>query len=290
MCFPGKDGRLASRLRFQAPRWTGLAFLLLQLLAIALAAPGQQQNATEDQVKAAYLLNFARLAEWPPQALPDGPSPLVIGVAGGDEEFLKTLKAVVAGKIIGTHPVVVRPVASDLDVRSCQIVFFRESARKHFLVDLAGLAQASVLSVGESDSFLRQGGMINLIRDHGSIHFEVNADALDRSVIHFNSKILALAKGGYESVQPAPSTAQGEGMRPIEKSIPPEYPALARRINLKGTAQVQAVVRPDGTVKQVTILGGHPLLADALARAVKQWRYQPAPTETLEVVKFSFSP
>jgi TonB family protein len=53
---------------------------------------------------------------------------------------------------------------------------------------------------------------------------------------------------------------------------------------------VQAVVKPDGTVRDVTILGGHPLLADALVRAVKQWKYQPAPKETLEVVKYNFSP
>jgi outer membrane biosynthesis protein TonB len=61
-------------------------------------------------------------------------------------------------------------------------------------------------------------------------------------------------------------------------------------MKLTGTAQVQALVRPDGTVKEVKVLGGHPLLVDALARAVKQWKYQPGPTETLEVVKFSFGP
>jgi TonB family protein len=61
-------------------------------------------------------------------------------------------------------------------------------------------------------------------------------------------------------------------------------------MKLAGTVQVQAVVKPDGTVRDVTILGGHPLLADALVRAVKQWKYQPAPRETLEVVKYNFSP
>jgi TonB family protein len=61
-------------------------------------------------------------------------------------------------------------------------------------------------------------------------------------------------------------------------------------MKLTGTAQVQALVRADGTVKEVKILGGHPLLADALARAVRQWRYQPAAKETVEVVKFSFGP
>jgi membrane protein involved in colicin uptake len=49
-------------------------------------------------------------------------------------------------------------------------------------------------------------------------------------------------------------------------------------------------VRPDGTVKDVKILGGHPLLVDAAVRAVMQWKYQPAPKETVEILKFSFGP
>jgi TonB family protein len=61
-------------------------------------------------------------------------------------------------------------------------------------------------------------------------------------------------------------------------------------MKLTGTARVQARVKPNGTVTEVTVLGGHPLLAAALADAVRQWRYQPAPKETLEVVKFSFGP
>jgi TonB family protein len=61
-------------------------------------------------------------------------------------------------------------------------------------------------------------------------------------------------------------------------------------MSLKGTAQVEARVRPDGTVKEVRVLGGHPVLAEALANAVRQWRYQAASKETVEVVKFSFGP
>ena len=93
--------------------------IVLALLALQLVAAGQRQNATEDEVKAAYLLNFAKLAEWPSRALPAGPLPLVIGVSGGDEEFLNVLKAVVAGKTIGTHPLVVTSVNSEQDMKSC---------------------------------------------------------------------------------------------------------------------------------------------------------------------------
>ncbi len=257
-----------------------LALFALQFLALG------QQNATEDEVKAAYLLNFAKLGEWPQHALPDGSLPLVIGVSGADEEFLQVLKVVVAGKMIGARELVVRPISSEEDVKLCQIVFFRSSETKHNQPPIESMAQAGVLLVGEDESFLRRGGMINLIRDHGSIRFEVNAEALDRSEIHFSAKMLALAKAG--SPTSAPNAAGGA--RRVERTVTPEYPEIAQRMNLTGTVQVRARVKADGTVKEVTVMGGHPLLADALVRAVKQWKYQPAPKETVEVVKFSFSP
>jgi TonB family protein len=283
MHLSGKKKSLPTR---PSPRALGI---VLALLALPLLAPGQK-NALEDQVKAAYLFNFAKLAEWPRTALPDGPSPLVIGVSGADEEFLSVLKAVAAGKTIGSHLVVVEPVSSEKEMKSCHIVFFRSAERKHTEATIEALAQAGVLLVGEDESFLRQGGMINLVRDHGTIRFEVNGDALDRSQIHFSSKILALAKS---SNGPSATSAQNppeESARRVERTVPPEYPAIAARMKLTGTVQLQAVVKPDGTVKAVTIVGGHPLLAEAVASAVKQWKYQPAAKETVEAVKFSFGP
>jgi TonB family protein len=286
MYFSSKDESWHWRPWLRAALGFGLALFALQLLALG------QQNATEDQVKAAYLFNFAKLAEWPSHALPDGPSPLVIGVSGGHADFLDVLKAVVAGKIVGTHVLVVEPISSEKEMKSCHIVFFRASERKHTQAAIEGLAQAGVLLVGEDESFLRQGGMINLVREHGSIRFEVNPDALDRSEIHFSSKILALAKAGYGSPPTMASNSPSpvEAARRLERSVPPEYPAIAERMKLTGTVQVQVLVKPDGTVKEVKILGGHPLLAAALARAVMKWKYQPAPRETVEAVKFSFGP
>ena len=269
-----------------------LAFHLLTLHPLAL---GQQPKVTEDQVKAAYLFNFAKLADWRRATLPDGPSPLVSGVSGGDEEFLSVLKATVAGKMVGPHPLQVKPVGSADEMKSCHIVFFRASGGEHTETAMADLTRSGVLSVGEDESFLRQGGMINLVRDHGSVRFEVNSDALDRSDIHFSSKILALAKTGsapsHDAAQNAASeTARQEGLRRVEHSVKPDYPEIAERMKLTGTVQVEALVKPDGTVRDVRVVGGHPLLAEALVRAVKQWRYEPAAKETSEVVRFSFGP
>jgi TonB family protein len=260
----------------------------LALLAFQLSSPAQQ-NAPEDQVKAAYLLNFAKLGEWPRRALPDGPSSFVIGVSGADDDFFVVLRAVVAGKLIGTHPVVLTRVNSEEDAKSCHIVFFRAPERNHALTDVEGLAQPGLRLVGEDESFLRQGGMINLVREQDSIHFEVNSETLNDSEIRFTAKVLALAKPGYGSPTAA-MNAPVEGARRVERTVLPKYPEIAARMKLTGTAQVTALVKRDGTVKEVRIVGGHPLLADALATAVKQWKYRPGPKETVEVVKFSFGP
>ena len=105
------------------PRLRAVLAMAIALLSLQLGSLGQQ-NATEDQVKAAYLLNFAKLGEWPHRALPDGPSSFVIGVSGADDDFLDVLRAVAAGKTIGTHPVVVTRVNSEEDAKSCQSFSF----------------------------------------------------------------------------------------------------------------------------------------------------------------------
>lgn len=297
MQFSGKYESLPMLPRLRATLAIGLTFLLLLALHVLALHPlgAGQQNATEDQVKAAYLLNFAKLAEWPSSALPEGPSTLVIGVSGGDEEFLSVMKAVVAGKTIGSHPVEVKAVKSPEDMKPCHIIFFRTSERKRIQAAIGSLPRTGVLFVGEDETFLREGGMINLVRDQGSVRFEVNADALDRSEIHFSSKILALARAGSAPSHTTPPNSAVDAPRPggtrrVEHTVAPAYPEIAKRMKLTGTVQVEALVKPDGTVKEVTVVGGHPVLVDALVHAVMQWRYQPASKETTETVKFSFAP
>ena len=71
-------------------------------------------------------------------------------------------------------------------------------------------------------------------------------------------------------------------------SSQPLYPGIAKTMNLRGSVQLEVTVKPDGSVKDVRVIGGHPLLADAAIRSVKQWRYEPSGRETTEVVKVNF--
>jgi TonB family protein len=71
---------------------------------------------------------------------------------------------------------------------------------------------------------------------------------------------------------------------------PPVYPSLARQLRLSGVVKIKAVVTPDGQVKQVEVVGGHPLLAQAAVDAVKSWKYDPTKTETHIEMEFRFQP
>jgi TonB family protein len=59
------------------------------------------------------------------------------------------------------------------------------------------------------------------------------------------------------------------------KKVAPSYPEQARAGRVQGTVRFTVVIGADGTIKEVQLVSGHPLLVDAAAQAVRQWRYKP---------------
>lgn len=57
--------------------------------------------------------------------------------------------------------------------------------------------------------------------------------------------------------------------------VQPTYPPLARQARIQGTVRLHAIIAKDGTVQQLEVLSGHPLLVQSALDAVRQWRYQP---------------
>ena len=110
---------------------------------------------------------------------------------------------------------------------------------------------------------------------------------LPRSRIASLFSVLLLACGlllhGTAAAQASP-----EDSRKVKKSVPAEYPELARQMNIRGLARVMVTITPEGAVKEVKEVGGHPLLIDALVRAVKKWKYEPAAKESIIEVKAEF--
>ncbi len=74
----------------------------------------------------------------------------------------------------------------------------------------------------------------------------------------------------------------------------PVYPPLAKQARIQGTVQLQAIIAKDGTVTQLEMISGHPLLVQSAMDAVRQWRYQPTllngePVEVVTTIAVIFN-
>jgi periplasmic protein TonB len=70
--------------------------------------------------------------------------------------------------------------------------------------------------------------------------------------------------------------------------VQPQYPTTARAMHLAGTVYLRAIISTDGTVRQLEVISGNPILANPALQAVRQWRYQPTRLngEAVEVETF----
>ncbi|MFY9906606.1 MAG: energy transducer TonB [Terriglobales bacterium] len=77
-----------------------------------------------------------------------------------------------------------------------------------------------------------------------------------------------------ESSAEAPQAAAVPAVHLVHR-VNPQYPRKARRKKLEGDVTLDATIAKDGTVKDIKVRGGDPILADAAVEAAKQWRYDP---------------
>jgi TonB family protein len=77
--------------------------------------------------------------------------------------------------------------------------------------------------------------------------------------------------------------------RKPKTKVTPEYPALARQLNVTGKVKLEVTIAADGHVVSARTIGGSPLLVGAATDAVKKWRYEPGSKESSEIVEFNFS-
>jgi len=80
------------------------------------------------------------------------------------------------------------------------------------------------------------------------------------------------------------------------RKVTPNYPPLAKQARIQGAVVLQAEISKEGTIQNLQLISGHPMLAPAAIEAVKQWRYkpyllngEPVAVETQVVVNFSLS-
>lgn len=165
--------------------------LLLAAALLAMPAAAGAEVAAEYDVKAAFLFNFTKFVDWPPSAFADGRSSLKLCVLGEDP-FGRSLQEV-AGEEVGDRKLTVLRAGHLSDPAGCHVLFVSRSERKRLSEILPAVRNDPVLTVGDADGFLEQGGIINFVLEGSKVRFEINQEAADRAGLKISSKLMRLA-------------------------------------------------------------------------------------------------
>jgi len=146
---------------------------------------------SENDVKAAYIFNFAKFVEWPEKAFASKSAPIVLCVLG-DDSLGDAIQNLETKKIKGRSLSVVRTRSKE-QIRSCHILYISESEKKEISDILSKMDGRPCLTVSSVNEFAAQGGMIGFVRKGNKVRFEVNPDAVRRAELAVSSRLLNLA-------------------------------------------------------------------------------------------------
>jgi YfiR/HmsC-like len=168
---------------------------VLAVFAVTAATPrlSAQSRAEEYQVKAAFLFHFAQFVEWPEAVFKSDTSPLTYCTIGEDP-FQGALDASLNGKMIGARSIRVQHLKPAQEISECHILFIGAIEKRHLSTVLAGIKGTPVLTVGDSEHFVTQGGVIGFCLEEKKIRFEINLDAATEARLRISARLLALAK------------------------------------------------------------------------------------------------
>jgi TonB family protein len=77
--------------------------------------------------------------------------------------------------------------------------------------------------------------------------------------------------------------------RKVKSKVVPDYPSLAKQMNVTGKVKIEATISADGHVSNTKVVGGSPLLVSSAMEALKKWRFEPAAKESTEIIEFDFN-
>jgi YfiR/HmsC-like len=190
-----------ARLRTNACMRHGIWFFAVCLLLLKPLSPAQETQASEEQVKAAFIYGFTKFVEWPPQAFAEPNSPFTIGIVG-ESELRQELEQSVRGKELDGHKFEVKQARDPAELRACQLLFITRSERRRQSDLLRNVAGLPVLTLGDNDRFLAAGGMINFIMEGKKVRFEINEAAARRVGLIIHSRLLSLARHSQSKGNP----------------------------------------------------------------------------------------
>jgi hypothetical protein len=162
-------------------------------VAVAALCPAwsfAQQDVRVPALKAAFLANFAKFAEWPADARPAA-QPFTFCVIG--DAAVATALEEAARAHQGPDAVTVVSPAVDAPLQGCQLLYVGGGAAKHAMRILDAVRGAPVFTVSDGSRFAESGGIAQFVVEDGRMRFAINAAAAQRGRIGLSAKLLTLA-------------------------------------------------------------------------------------------------
>jgi hypothetical protein len=182
---PGRDSEKPSRRAWMRRADLAVAVCLATFCCVAAEAP------QEHQVKAAFLLNFTKFVDWPPTAFADERSPLTICILG-DDPFGPTLDQIVKGEEVNGRSIAVERIRRLPRPQSCQVLFIPKTEKE--VRRILSSVGPGVLTVGDGESFLREGGMVAFVVENRRVRFDIRQSAAGTAKLSISSKLLSVAR------------------------------------------------------------------------------------------------
>ena len=88
----------------------------------------------------------------------------------------------------------------------------------------------------------------------------------------------------------AQAQESSEVARKVVTRVTPQYPSLARSLNIRGNVKMLVLVAPNGSPKTIQAKGGNPVLVQSAEKALRDWKWEPALHATSEVIDLRFDP
>jgi hypothetical protein len=171
--------------------WMALVFSIV-CATVPAAGEGHIPQTNDPELKAAFLLNFAKFTVWPPEMLPPD-SPLIACVLGGGR-VAEALEDLTRGQQVQGREVIVRRIDADGPIRTCHLLYGTALEGPRAAAVVGKVASAPVLTVSDSADFASRGGIANFYVDAGRMRFAVNPEAATRAGLRLSSRLLNLAR------------------------------------------------------------------------------------------------
>ncbi len=183
---------MSASIRHHALRLSASGLCVLAFLFGSAPVQGKLPGTLENQVKAAFLFNFARFVQWPEVRLAEPGVPLQLCIWDAPD-FATTLRAIVADKKAAQRHIAVREVSAQEQLFGCHIAYLGKLMPNELGLALAHIQGLNILSVHENEAAV-PGGVIRFYLDDRRLRFEINIMAARQENLTLSSKLLAVAR------------------------------------------------------------------------------------------------